>query len=143
VHSRVHRIPYTVLFQRFLCTAHAQKPCSACIGSVRFGSDRQSSGAADRFQIAHLHNAVQTARRDGRVFSNLYGHASFINGWRDVHNFATAGRLDPADPVEEAGGGSQGTRVMRRIESFGAKRRKRDLMAPAFSMTYMRRRPNQ
>jgi hypothetical protein len=108
VHSKVHKTQFPVLFQRFLCTAHAQKPCSACIGSVRFGSDRQSSGAADRFQIALVHNAVQTARRDSRVFSNLYGHVSRLNGWRDVHNLATAGRLDPADPVEKAPGGSQG-----------------------------------
>ena len=112
MHSRVHVIPYPVLFQRFLCTVRAQKPCSACIGSVRFGSDLQSSGAADRFQIALVPNAVQTARRDSRVFSDLHGHVSRLNGWHDVHNFATAGRLDPADPVEEAAGGSQGTKVM-------------------------------
>ena len=114
VHSRVHRILYPVLFQRFLCTVYAKRPCSACIGSARFASDRQSSGATDRFPIASVHNQVQTARRKSRVFSDLYGHMLRLNGWRNVHNFAAAEQPDPADPVEGAFGGSQGTRVMRR-----------------------------
>jgi hypothetical protein len=35
VHSQVHRIPYPFLFQWFLCTAQAKKPCPACIGVLR------------------------------------------------------------------------------------------------------------
>ena len=31
----VHRIPYPFLFQWFLCTAQAKKPCPACIGGWR------------------------------------------------------------------------------------------------------------
>jgi len=31
VHSRVHRITFPLLFQWFLCTVHAKRPCLGCI----------------------------------------------------------------------------------------------------------------
>lgn len=143
MHSQVHRIPYPFSFQSFLCTAQAKKPRPACIGLAGFGFDRQSpAGAKDRLPTTRVHNLVQTTRHRGRFFSNLYGHVPWLDGSRDVHNFAAAERPDPADRIEERRPVvSRGLELCAGRSSFGAKRRNRDSTAPVFSKTYTRRPP--
>jgi hypothetical protein len=55
VHRKVHRIPYPLFFQWFLCTVQAKKPCPAC---MEFAPGTDWPDPTDRIEAAGTAGAV-------------------------------------------------------------------------------------